>query len=99
MLNLLNDNLKGKITVYLNGKILQNIEVLSKFPIEFLSNVSFILKKKTYAIDENLLIEGDNGDEIFFIVSGRVAIIHKLTKTHIRDLHKDQYFGEIGFFT
>lgn len=57
VLSLLNINLRGKITVYLNGRILQNIHVLNKFPIEFLSNLSFILRKKTYAIDENLINE------------------------------------------
>ena len=45
LLSLLNENLRGKITVYFNGKILQNIDVLYLFPIDFLSNLSFILKK------------------------------------------------------
>ncbi len=45
LLGLLNENLRGKITVYFNGKILQNIDVLCLFPIEFLSNLSFILRK------------------------------------------------------
>lgn len=43
LLTLLNDNLRGKIIVYFNGKILQSIEVLGSFPIDFLSNLSFIL--------------------------------------------------------
>jgi hypothetical protein len=43
LLSLLNDNLRGKIIVYFNGRILQGIDVLGRFPIEFLSNLSFIL--------------------------------------------------------
>ena len=45
------------------------------------------------------MIEGDLGQEIFFIVSGKVSIIDKKTKTHIIDLIQDQYFGEISFFS
>jgi hypothetical protein len=45
--------------VYLNGKIFKTIDVLGKFPIEFLSNLSFILKKKTYAVNENIVIENE----------------------------------------
>ncbi len=86
MLSLLNDNLRGKIIVYLNGRILQNIYVLGRFPIEFLSNLSFILQKRVYAIDDNCVIEGEMGQELFFIVSGKVSVIDKKTKTHIADL-------------
>lgn len=73
--------------------------VLSQFPIEFLSNVSFILKKKTYSIEENLVIEGESGYELFFIVTGKVSLIHKKSMTHIKDLEKDSHFGEISFFS
>ena len=75
------------------------MEVLSKFPIEFLSNISFILKKKTYALDENLINEGENGSELYFIVTGRVALLHKKTRTHLKDLDRDKFFGEIAFFS
>lgn len=31
--------------------------------------------------------------------NGRVSAIHMKTKTHLTDLEKDRYFGEIAFFT
>lgn len=36
---------------------------------------------------------------MYFIVSGFVSVLHKATQTYIKDLNKDQYFGEIGFFS
>jgi CRP-like cAMP-binding protein len=78
---------------------MQNIDVFNKFPIEFLSNLSFILRKKIFAINEHLIDEYEAGDEIFFIQSGRVSVIHKRSKTHITELDKDSYVGEIGFFS
>jgi hypothetical protein len=51
--------------------------------------LSFILQKRVYAIDDNCVIEGDLGQEIFFIASGKVSVIDKKTKTHITDLIQD----------
>lgn len=73
--------------------------MLCLFPIEFLSNLSFIFEKATYSLDENIFIEGEEGHEMFFLVNGRVNFIHRRSKTLIIELDKDNYFGEIGFFT
>lgn len=89
MLSLLNDDLRGRILVYFNGKILKNIEVLCKFPIDFLSNLSLILIKKTFSADDNLIVEKEKGDDIFFMIQGKVSIIHKKSRTHITELHSD----------
>jgi len=63
--------------------------VLCKFPIEFLSNLSIILKKYTFAVEDNLIVEKEIGNELFFMVQGRVSIIIDSLKTHITDLVKD----------
>lgn len=70
-----------------------------RFPIDFLSNLSFILRQQTYSIDDNLIIEREIGSELFYMMNGRVSVIHRKTKTHLTDLEKDRYFGEISFFT
>lgn len=41
---MLNENLREKITVYLNGKILKNMVFLVDFGIDFLSELTFYLK-------------------------------------------------------
>ena len=99
LLDMLNDDLKSKITVYLNARILRIIKVFSNFEIDFLSEITFIIQKETYANDEDILVEGDQGGQLFFIVKGKVALIHKRSHTFIQNLQKDSYFGEIGFFT
>ena len=76
LLSLLNVNLRDKITVFLNSKILKNIEVFNQFPISFLSNVSFIMKKKTINMDENLFLEKEIGTDLYFILNGKIALIH-----------------------
>lgn len=95
----MSETLRCKIIVYLHGKILADVPVLNQFPIEILSQVSFILNKQTFILGENVIIEQEMGQQLFFINNGRVALIHKHTKTFVKDLVKDNYFGEIGFFS
>lgn len=99
VMELLNDDLKGKITVYLNGKILKSVDVFSEFPLEFLSNLTFIFKKRSFVFDEYVLNEGEDGKELFFITSGKVSLLHKQSYSYILDLEKDRSFGEIAFFS
>lgn len=58
VMELLNDDLKNTITIYMNGKILKSVSAFSIFPLEFLSN---------FNIDENVFNEGDDGKVIYFI--------------------------------
>jgi CRP-like cAMP-binding protein len=46
-----------------------------------------------------LLKEDAAGEDIFFISSGKVFILHKKTMSFIKELIKDDYFGEIAFFS
>lgn len=73
----LNKELWDKITIYLNGKLLYSIEVFQNFKIDFLSEVAFIFRKKSFSLDDTILFENEMGNEVFFISSGTVAIIHK----------------------
>ena len=85
-MDLLNDDLRGKITIFLNGQIIHKIDAMRKFDIVFLSELTFKLKKKAYSLEENLVVEQDYGDEIFFITQGRVAMLHSQTRTYITDV-------------
>lgn len=40
---LLNDDLKSTLTLFANGRILKSVAVLNRFPLEFLSNLTFVL--------------------------------------------------------
>ena len=99
VMKILNENLRDKLTLYLNGRILKDIKVFEDFDLEFLSEITFIFAQVTYMIDDNIIVEDDPGGKIFFIVKGKVAILHRKTRTYIKDLGKDGFFGEIGFFS
>ena len=58
-----------------------------------------MLRKKSFALDENIFREGDHTRDLFFITSGRVSLVHRESYTFIADLQKDTSFGEIAFFS
>ena len=77
VMDLLNDDLKNSVTIHLNGNILKNCEIFDDFRIEFVSQLAFLLSKKRYSVDENIIVEKDIGEELFFIESGKVALLHQ----------------------
>ena len=99
VMEILNENLRDKLILYLNGRILKDIKVFEDFDLEFLSEITFIFCQVTYMIDDNIIVEEDPGGKVFFIVKGKVAILHRKSRTYIKDLGKDDFFGEIGFFS
>lgn len=56
VMEILNENLRDKLTLYLNGRILKDIKVFEDFDLEFLSEITFILNQVTYMIDDNIIV-------------------------------------------
>jgi hypothetical protein len=49
---MMNESLKEKITVYLNGRILKNMKFFEPFGLDFLSDLTFYIKSSTFAVDD-----------------------------------------------
>lgn len=52
VMTMLNENLRDKITVYLNGRILKSMHFLEPFGLDFLSDLTFYLKAQLFSIDD-----------------------------------------------
>ena len=76
---MLNKNLEIKMRAFLNGRILKNIKVFKNFDIDFLSDITKQFKKQIFTIDDNVVVEGDAGGTMYFIVTGLVTVLHKKT--------------------
>lgn len=99
VLDMLNDTLRQDVIVYLNGRIIQSSIVFGHFSMLFLSEITFKLSHHTFAIDDNIFEEGNYGDKLFFINKGSVILVHKKTKTFIKEIGVETCFGEVGFFS
>jgi hypothetical protein len=99
VLMMLNESLRCQCIVYLNGRMLKKSMVFQKFNILFLSEITFILTHKTFSLEDIVFEEGHPGGEIYFINKGTIFLIHMATKTYIKELGQEEFFGEYSFFT
>ena len=99
VLEMLNENLRLETTVHLNGKILHDTPIFKLFPIAFLSELTFVIKKKIFTIDEHIIEEGDTEDALYYVQRGNVILVHKKTATFIKELGSDDFMGECAFFS
>lgn len=67
VLQMLNDNLRVETTIHLNGKLLNETPLFKSFEVEFLSQLTFIIKKRIFLIDEHIFDEGEIGESLFYI--------------------------------
>lgn len=58
---MLNENLKLEMIVHLNGKMLHDTPLFQNFDILFISELTYMLKRETFSIDDNIFIEEDLG--------------------------------------
>jgi Cyclic nucleotide-binding domain/Zinc knuckle len=96
---MLNDNLRIETTVHLNGKLLNETPLFKTFDVAFLAQLTFVIKKRIFVIDEHIFNEGDRGESLFYIQKGTVILIHRKTRTFIKELGGDDFMGECAFFS
>jgi len=96
---MLNENLKVELIVHLNGKMLHDSPLFKYYSLSFLSDLSFILKRETFSINEVILEEDTTGDRLHYITKGNVLIIHKKSATFLKEVSIDTFIGEVSFFS
>lgn len=65
----------------------------------FLSELTFLLRHETFSIDDRIFEEGDKGSCVYFLTKGSVILIHKKTKTYIKELEINDFMGDYAFFS
>lgn len=79
VLLMLNDTLKVETTIHLNGKLLNETPLFQSFDVGFLSQLTFVIKKKIFMVDEHIFDEGDRGETLFYIQKGNIILLHRKT--------------------
>jgi hypothetical protein len=98
VLAMLNDNLRKQVIAFLNGNMLTNCPVFTGFSDDFISEITFILTRKMFAMGDNIFYEKEYGDEMYFITKGSVVLWEHRTHTFIKELTEGYTFGERSFF-
>ena len=79
VMEMLNENLRFETTVHLNGKLLNETPLFKSFDVKFLSQLTFIIKKRIFLVDEYIFFENEIGESLFYIQKGCVRLIHRRT--------------------
>ncbi|KAL4495513.1 hypothetical protein ABPG72_020254 [Tetrahymena utriculariae] len=111
--NTLSNKLRDEITIEVNTKILKNYSIFNaNFSHQTIRKLLFAMQEVLISPNEIIFEEGDHEDQsIYFIESGLIEIYYTQTqnqgggnnqknKVHlIKQLTKNQVFGEISFFS
>lgn len=91
--------------VYNKEKVQKELKALSWLKNISEEHFSMLAEKswlESYALDENLIVEGHDGDSMFIIISGRVNVLIKNPEeidVKIATKAKGEYFGEMSLLT
>lgn len=98
ILKILSGPLKEEVYIVTRGNILHKCPVFMHYSQDFLRFLVRNLNHSIFAPGDKIFKEGEEGDSIYFIISGRIDIYHNSTETSFKELEASRYFGEIGFF-
>lgn len=99
VLQMLNEKLRIETVSHLNGKLLNETTVFKLFEKDFLRELTFVIQKRIFLIDEHIFYEGDRAESLFYVQKGNIQLFHRETQTLIAEKAGDFFMGECGFFS
>ena len=95
-LNELPMHLRVELSVIMYKKIIEGIELFMNKPNILIALIGPFLKFINICKDESIFTEGEYADEMYFVRSGKVALVIKEYNNFIvKTIKKGKYFGEV----
>jgi len=101
-IGMLHGDLRKEILVEVYGKTLRECHIFggNNFTKSFLAELSQCLKEVFLSPEQELFREGDSRDQsMYFLKRGKIQIYLKDCNKILKNVGKNNYFGEISFFT
>lgn len=98
LLCMISQPLKLEIFTYTRAAYLENHAVFQNYSTGFIKFIGYFMKMQICSKGDLVLLEGEKGSSIYFIINGSVDIFSQNSKTIYKSLSKSKSFGEIGFF-
>lgn len=89
--------LRNEVSLLLRKEILQKIPLFDGVGDEFLNEVSLYMRPIVCVPNEYVFKEGDTGNEMYFVIKGRLNVI--TSGEIISALDDGDFFGEIALFS
>lgn len=90
--------LKLEIFTYTRAYYLESHPIFQNYSPGFIKFIGFSMRIQIFSRGDLVLLEGEKGNSIFFIINGSVDIYNQNTKTIYKTLNNSKSFGELGFF-
>jgi voltage-gated potassium channel len=90
--------LKAEVALYLKSEVLDKVELFQDADPEFLRDVALRLRPEVLVPGERVVEEGEEGDEMYFVVRGELEVVSR-SGTILARLSGGDFFGEIALFT
>jgi Cyclic nucleotide-binding domain/Ion transport protein len=90
--------LQDEVSLFLKRDILEKIPLFKGIDDRFLKEMSLHLRPLVFTPGEYVFKEGDKGNEMYFVIRGRLEVVEN-NNTKVRNILKDgDFFGEIALF-
>lgn len=99
IIDILSTPLKEQVFLYTRGFVLIHVPQLRDLSNNCIKSLGYILTRNFYAPGDMVFRQDEASQDLYFITEGNIHINHEPSNTDFAKLKKDQFFGEIAFFT
>jgi hypothetical protein len=99
IIDLLSTPLREQVFLFSKGYIVYSVNFFTDLSTPCKRAFGYKLRLRVFGPADIIFNEGELTDELYFIGTGRVSIIHQKTRTIFNELHEEESFGEIAFWT
>ncbi len=92
------DGLKTEVELFLKRDILEKIPLFKGIGDKFLREVSLHLRPVVYTPGDYIFKEGDQGNEMYFVIKGKLKILSGDENKILNTLSDGDFFGELALF-
>ncbi|MCB0566242.1 MAG: cyclic nucleotide-binding domain-containing protein [Phaeodactylibacter sp.] len=92
------NSLKMQVALYFKKDILERIPMFSQASKEFIESIALFLNPVVFTPGDYIFRAGEIGEEMYFIIQGRVKVVTADGKTVLSILSDGDCFGEVALF-
>ena len=96
---MLNETLRDQVIAFINGNMINKSGVFQAFSVVIISQIAFKLSHHMFSVDDTIIEEGSHGKRMYYISKGSGILLHKASRTFIKEIKPDACLGELAFFS
>ena len=91
--------LKSDVSMYLKKEVIEKINLFKDADQKFIREIAQHLRPVVLTPGDCVFSEGDEGNDMFFVINGELSVYVSGNKEKIATLENGDYFGEIALFS